>query len=54
MVKGLEHLPYEDSLTELGMVRLEKRSLQGELTVPVRGLQERWRGTFYREGTERL
>ena len=52
MIRGLEHLSYEDRLRELWLFSLEKRRLWEDLIaafqVPQGGLQESRRGTVYK------
>ena len=46
MIQGKEHLSYEDRLGELGLFRMEKRKLQGDLKVDFQCLK----GGFKKEG----
>ncbi|GAB0183761.1 coagulation factor XIII A chain [Grus japonensis] len=57
MIRGLEHLSYEDRLRELGLLSLEKRQLWGDLIAAFWYLKEAYRkdgeGLFIRECSDR-
>ncbi|GAB0191549.1 hypothetical protein GRJ2_001620200 [Grus japonensis] len=57
MIRGLEHLSYEDRLRELGLFSLEKRRLQGDLRAAFQYLKGDYRkageGLFTRAWSDR-
>jgi len=57
MIRGLEHLSYEDRLRELGLFSLEKRKLQGDLIAAFQYLKGAYRkdgeGLFTRSCSDR-
>ncbi|KAK4818200.1 hypothetical protein QYF61_008584, partial [Mycteria americana] len=53
MIRGLEHLPYEDRLRQLGVFSLEKRRLWGDLIVAYQAYRKEGEGLFTRACSDR-
>ena len=58
MIRGLEHLSYEDRLRELGLFSLQKRRLQGDLLAAFQYLKGAYKkageGLFTRACSDRM
>lgn len=55
MIRGMEHLSYEDMLRELGLLSQDQKMLQGALTAAFQYLKgSTGKGLFTRAGRDRM